>query len=84
MSDPIKIIEGLLTILEGESGAGANYWEQDERYVRAREYYENVKAFGSDFEVCESCHIGLAAIDAHLDSEGVALCATCKKSAVGE
>lgn len=34
-------LRGLLDILEGESGAGANYWEDDPRYERARRLVSN-------------------------------------------
>lgn len=33
----VNALAGLMRIIEGDSGAGANYWDDDKRYIEARE-----------------------------------------------
>lgn len=33
----VNALAGLLRIIEGDSGAGAAYWDDDKRYIEARE-----------------------------------------------
>lgn len=43
-SEVINALGGLLRIIEGESGAGTNYWEKDPKYLRARVLHARLKS----------------------------------------